>query len=274
MSSPYSAESAESTSDLSEPGCASSDNANQTRQPDKSLPGIGPTPPATPTLPDSTGNGSQVMAFNSTGAGWWNGPVSEMAALRERNHKGDSDLVIDALHGPTGSKEPLILSAEASPAKTSQSQENEPVLPGKDQDSSMKQHESQTLFSGMGDGSSLRTYPDCFPATEALTSGSFSRRWPTSGFTTSPGELWTADTSECHNGGGAYSSLPGVLEATVPERFYLSQKAAAGILRRAEKRGRALPPTLDRALRTLSTEGKADPTITQRKPTTVSQEAA
>jgi hypothetical protein len=87
---------------------------------------------------------------------------------------------------------------------------------------------------------------------EELTSGSYSRRWPTSGFTTSPTEFWTADTSECPSGGGEYSSLPDVLEATVPERFYLSPKAAAGILRRAEKRGRELPEALESALRELS----------------------
>jgi 5-methylcytosine-specific restriction endonuclease McrA len=142
-------------------------------------------------------------------------------------------------------------------AKTSQSQESEPALPGKEVASSMKQHESQTLFSGMEGGSSLRTYPDFLAPMEELTSGSYSRRWPASGFTTSPGELWTADTSECHSGGGEYSSLPDVLEATVPERFYLSQKAAAGILRRAAKRGRELPAALESALRELAETGPA-----------------
>jgi hypothetical protein len=170
----------------------------------------------------------------------------------------------------------LISSAEGSPAKTSQLQENEPALPGKEVDSSMKQPESLTLFSETEDGSSLRMFPDCFPATEALTSGSFSRRWPSSGFTTLPGELWTADTSGCHSGGAASSSLPGVLEATVPERFYLSPKAAAGILRRAEKRGKALPPALDKALRVLSDAAKAEgselPISTTAEPS--SQEAA
>jgi hypothetical protein len=142
--------------------------------------------------------------------------------------------------------------AEASRVKTCPSPESEPALLGKDQDCFMKPHESQTLFSDQGDGSSLRTYPDYLAPMEELTSGSYSRRWPTSGFTTSPTEFWTADTSECPSGGGEYSSLPDVLEATVPERFYLSPKAAAGILRRAEKRGRELPEALESALRELS----------------------
>jgi hypothetical protein len=38
----------------------------------------------------------------------------------------------------------------------------------------------------------------------------------------------------------------------VPQRFYLSPKACAGILRRAEKRGKELPAALDRALRAVA----------------------
>ena len=102
------------------------------------------------------------------------------------------------------------------------------------------------------DGSSLRTYPDYFPPTVAEISPSYSRRWPSSGFTTSPGECWTADTSECPSDGAASSSLPDVLEADVHPRFYLSPRAAAGILRRAEKRGKALPEALFTALKTRS----------------------
>src|SRR5581483_12397774 len=93
--------------------------------------------------------------------------------------------------------------------------------------------ESLTLSSPMGDGSSLRTYLDSFPQRVGEISESFSRRWPSSGFTISPGECWTVDTSECPNGGGAYSSLRDVLEADVHPRFCLSPRAAAGILRRA-----------------------------------------
>ena len=46
------------------------------------------------------------------------------------------------------------------------------------------------------------------------------------------------------------SSLSDVLETgPVPARYYLSPKACAGILRRAEKRGKKLPEALDAALR-------------------------
>lgn len=152
----------------------------------------------------------------------------------------------------------LTSSAEDSPAKTSPSPDDEPDLPASAPDSFSSSHESQTLFSATEDGSSLRTYPDCFPALDEIkklesteqdaTSPSFSRRWPTSGFTTSPGEHWTADTSECPNGGDASSSLRDVLEVRAPSRFSLSPKAAAGILRRALRRGKALPTALQAAL--------------------------
>ena len=44
-------------------------------------------------------------------------------------------------------------------------------------------------------------------------------------------------------------SLSQILEAgNVPRRFYLTPRACAGILRRAEKRGKVLPAPLQNAL--------------------------
>jgi hypothetical protein len=139
--------------------------------------------------------------------------------------------------------------AAVSPAKTSQSPDAAPDSPeANDRPSSSSSPAVQTsLFQPEG-GSSSRTYPDYFPATTDEISPSYSRRWPSSGFTTSPGECWTADTSECPNGGGVSSSLADVLQDGVPSRYFLSPKAAAGILRRAEKRGRELPAHLAAAL--------------------------
>lgn len=85
-----------------------------------------------------------------------------------------------------------------------------------------------------------------------------------SGFTTSRGECWTAVTSECPSDAAASSSLADVLEADVPPRFYLSPKAAAGILRRARKRGRELPPALAEALRALGSQPPDDGKRTTR----------
>lgn len=44
------------------------------------------------------------------------------------------------------------------------------------------------------------------------------------------------------------STLSQILEANVPEKYYLSARACEGILRRAERRGKALPPILKEAL--------------------------
>lgn len=45
------------------------------------------------------------------------------------------------------------------------------------------------------------------------------------------------------------SILSQILEAEVLERYYLSPKACSGTLRRAEKRGKSLPPLLEAVLR-------------------------
>ena len=58
---------------------------------------------------------------------------------------------------------------------------------------------------------------------------------------------WPNDADVC--------SLSQVLETgDIPQRFYLSPKACAGILRRAEKRGKELPEALKVALRQVATE--------------------
>lgn len=44
------------------------------------------------------------------------------------------------------------------------------------------------------------------------------------------------------------SALSQILEDAVPQKYYLSAKACQGILRRAEKRGKKLPPELEAAL--------------------------
>jgi hypothetical protein len=74
-----------------------------------------------------------------------------------------------------------------------------------------------------------------------------SLRWGNSGMG-GPIECWTLNTSEFHSAGGV-SLLSGVLETgEVPQRFFLSARACLGILRRAKKRGKALPTALEDAL--------------------------
>ena len=56
----------------------------------------------------------------------------------------------------------------------------------------------------------------------------------------------------------AVSSLSQILQANVPEKYFLSRKACRGILRRAKKRGKELPEILKKALGLrVSTGGEA-----------------
>jgi hypothetical protein len=116
----------------------------------------------------------------------------------------------------------------------------------------------------------LRTSPACSVPPADEISPSWSARWATSGFTISPGECWTADTSECPSEGGACSSLADVLLDTAPARFYLSPRAAAGIVRRADKRGRELPRALAEALQALASAHPGDGRKTTRTSSTPS----
>ena len=64
----------------------------------------------------------------------------------------------------------------------------------------------------------------------------------------SPGGPWTPNISEWPND-AAVCSLSQVLETgSIPLKYFLSEKACAGILRRAEARGRMLPAALHSAL--------------------------
>jgi hypothetical protein len=65
----------------------------------------------------------------------------------------------------------------------------------------------------------------------------------------SRGGSWTPNISAWPND-GAVCSLSQVLEeGSIPLRYFLSAKACAGILRRAEARGKTLPEQLLSALR-------------------------
>lgn len=92
-----------------------------------------------------------------------------------------------------------------------------------------------------------RTSPVSCQVTEDETLVPSSGCWANSGMG-SPTEFWTLNTLEFHSAAAA-CSLSDILETgDVPQRFYLSATACRGILRRAEKRGRDLPPTLLQAL--------------------------
>lgn len=71
------------------------------------------------------------------------------------------------------------------------------------------------------------------------------RSWVTA--TASHGGSSTRNTGECPSV-ARESTLWQILEADAPEKYYLSERACDGILRRAERRGKALPPMLREAL--------------------------
>ena len=54
------------------------------------------------------------------------------------------------------------------------------------------------------------------------------------------------------------STLSQILQTGVPEKYYLSQKACLGILRRASARGKELPEILRKALERQAVEDLTD----------------
>lgn len=77
-----------------------------------------------------------------------------------------------------------------------------------------------------------------------------SGRWLTAGWVTagpSPIEFSTHSFGECPSA-AVVSRLSQILEDTPHQKYYLSAKACAGILRRAERRGKKLPPELEAKL--------------------------
>ena len=84
-----------------------------------------------------------------------------------------------------------------------------------------------------------------------------SEGWHNSGMGSPTGFL-TLNTSAWPNA-ASVCSLSDILEiGDVPRRFYLSAKACAGILRRAEKRGKELPQLLQAALQTVAQRTELD----------------
>lgn len=75
------------------------------------------------------------------------------------------------------------------------------------------------------------------------------KSWANSGGVTT-GTVWETKKDEWFEEARIPSSLRDILErGPVDPRYYLSAKACEGILRRAERRGRKLPPALEAALR-------------------------
>lgn len=78
-------------------------------------------------------------------------------------------------------------------------------------------------------------------------------RWQTSGFLVA-GEVWMPSISASLSADDGYSecSLADVLEPSVAPKYFLSPLACRGIIRRAAKRGKALPTQLGAALQAVA----------------------
>ncbi len=120
-----------------------------------------------------------------------------------------------------------------------------------DQSSLLSSSDLQKLSSH--DGSYLRMFQASSLPTRDLTSNDSCEKWPLVG-TAWGTAAWTPDISEYRSGAGESSLSPvelklvSILEPLVDSRYNLSAKAAAGILRRASRRGRTLPEPLKEAL--------------------------
>ena len=144
----------------------------------------------------------------------------------------------------------LTSSVPASHARIGRSQARERDCQERAAASFTSLRESCTSFDPLG--SSSRMFPDFSVVTTDETlrkSSGFS--WSSAGMGFN-GVCLTASFSESPNVADV-CSLSDVLESHVPQRFFLSPRAAQGILRRARKRGRELPPRLQAALESLAT---------------------
>ena len=101
------------------------------------------------------------------------------------------------------------------------------------------------------DGLLLKTSPVYYPQIEGQTLPLSFDGWSNAGMAFAGGYL-TLSISEFPSGASA-SSLSDILETgDLPRRFFLSSTACRGILRRAARRGKELPPALENALRAAS----------------------
>ena len=224
MSAQPSQESADLTSDLSGPVCASCGRQRSMSGAGECCAGIGPTQTSMTTFAPSL---AAPLTKGSAASPGVNAPG--------RRQEDDVNLVATS-------------SQADSPAKTSPSPASGQDSQASGQDSSLSSPGSQMSFDHVG--SSLRTSLGSSPLPTEETWESFSQRWPKSG-TAFPGGWSTLGSSESPSD-AVECLLSDVLEMTVSERFALSARAAKGILRRADARGKTLPVELEQALRELA----------------------
>jgi hypothetical protein len=144
-----------------------------------------------------------------------------------------------------------MLFAEDFPVKTSAWLES--VLAWLETEAGCSSSSFVSLLNSVPIGFSSRTsLASCHPTADGTWEPS-SESWGNSGFG-GPTECWTLNTSDWPKD-ASVCLLSQVLEAgPVLPKYYLSPKAARGILRRAAKRDRQLPPQLEAALQALASQ--------------------
>jgi hypothetical protein len=111
-------------------------------------------------------------------------------------------------------------------------------------------------------GFSGKTSRASYPAAGVLISQPSKILWSKSGIS-SPGECLTQDISE-RPSVVKESFLSDILETgDLPQRYYLSPTACAGILKRGERRKKNIPPVLKMALKAVAESESSDHTLTQ-----------
>jgi len=96
-------------------------------------------------------------------------------------------------------------------------------------------------------GSFGKTCPAFCPRTAEGILEPLSGQWSNAGMA-SFGECWTLNISEYPSDAVACSLSDILQTGDLPQKYYLTPKACAGILRRAAEREKTLPPILEQAL--------------------------
>ena len=103
--------------------------------------------------------------------------------------------------------------------------------------------------------SSSKTSLVCYPVTTEKILESSSGRWPTSGILSAGGCLML-NTSEYPSEGSVSSSLADVVQTQpVQQKYYLTVKAAEGVLQRSNRNGKRLPDPLQEVFENVVRQG-------------------
>ena len=151
----------------------------------------------------------------------------------------------------------LTLLLEDFRVRTYQSQAKEKVC--KDQGARYFMNSKDLFGQPIPDSSWSKMSLDCSQAILGMTSPTSSLKWSKGGaLNLSRGEFWTVSSSEFPKE-GVESSLSQILEENAPPKYSISPTAAAGILRRAQKRGKQLPVPLQESLERVVANGTKAP---------------